>query len=235
MIYRDRRHGGISLAKRLEEYRNENPIVLGVPRGGVPVAYEVARELEAPLDLAYARKLGAPGQPEFGFGAIAPGAVYLDPESVALLGLSKEDIDAVAAVEERELNRRLRQYHNARRPPVLEGRTVILVDDGLATGVTAKASILSLRKQNPRKIIFASPVCASDSAAALGEMADAVVCNALPENFAAVGQWYVDFGQTTDQEVMDILSKAAREYETINAPISPSKQMGTQDGEEGRP
>ena len=222
MIYRDRRHAGASLAERLLALRSENPIVLALPRGGVPVAYEIAKELDASLDVILARKLGAPDQPEFGFGAIAPGAIYLDADTVNLLGLTEAEIQSIIAREEKELERRKRRYEIVRRFPIVEGRTVILVDDGLATGVTARAAIASLRKQNPRKIIFAVPVCAPGAAASVAKLVDEIVCGAMPERFASVGDWYQDFEATTDEEVIALLCRAAAEHEEPGAGQVPS-------------
>ncbi|MDC4227287.1 MAG: phosphoribosyltransferase [Candidatus Manganitrophus sp.] len=209
MVFKDRVEAGRRLAERLQEFRDENPIVLALPRGGVPVGYEVARALGAPLDVIIARKLGAPGQPELGIGAIAPGGVrVLNKEAVEMLGLREAEIEAIAAEEERELDRRLRRFRVDRPAPELRGRTVILVDDGLATGVTAKAAIRAIRKEGPRRIIFAVPVCAADTARALSDEVDELVCLDAPPYFGAVGLWYRNFEQTSDEEVLDLLAMA---------------------------
>lgn len=212
MIFKDRAEAGRRLADRLRELRNENPIVLALPRGGVPVAYEVARALGAPLDVMIARKLGAPGQPELGIGAIAPGGVrVLNEEAIRMLGLSDGEIEEIAAKEEQELRRRLRRFRGDRPAPEIRGRTVILVDDGLATGVTAKAAIRAIRKEKPRRIVFAVPVCASDTAQALADEVDEFVCLEAPVSFGAVGLWYQNFEQTSDTEVLALLERAGNE------------------------
>ncbi len=209
MIFNDRRDAGRQLGQALLEYRDEQPIVLGLPRGGVVVAYEVARILGAPLDVVVARKIGAPGQPELGIGAIAPeNTLVIDPYTVRVLGLTEEDIRQLAEREQRELERRIHLYRGDQPMPDVTGRTVIVVDDGLATGVTARAAIRSLRKRNPKKIILAVPVCAPDTAEALRKEADEVICLTAPPDFRAVGLWYRDFSQTTDEEVIELLKKA---------------------------
>ena len=209
MMFNDRREAGQRLGEVLLAYRDEQPLVLGLPRGGVVVAYEVARMLKAPLDVIVARKIGAPGQPELGIGAIAPGdTLVVDPYIVRVLGLSEEDIRQLAEREQRELERRIRLYRGDKPMPDVTGRTVIVVDDGLATGVTARAAMRSLRKQHPRKIILAVPVCAPDTAEALKKEADEVICLFAPPDFRAVGLWYRDFSQTSDEEVIELLQKA---------------------------
>ncbi len=209
MVFKDRAEAGRRLADRLQEFRDENPIVLALPRGGVPVGYEVARALGAPLDVMIARKLGAPGHPELGIGAIAPGGVrVLNEEAIHMLGIREAEIDAIAAQEERELERRLRRFRGERPAPEIRGRTIILVDDGLATGVTAKAALRAIRKEGPRRIIFAVPVCASDTARALADEVDELLCLEAPPYFGAVGLWYQDFEQTSDEEVLELLSRA---------------------------
>lgn len=214
MVFKDRAAAGRRLAESLQEFRDENPILLALPRGGVPVGYEVARALNAPLDVMIARKLGAPGQPELGIGAIAPGGVrVLNEEAIDMLGIREAEIEAIAAEEERELARRLRRFRGDRPPPALRGRTVILVDDGLATGVTAKAAIRAIRKEEPRRIIFAVPVCASDTARSLSEEVDALVCLEAPPSFGAVGLWYQNFEQTSDEEVEEVLEWLERARE----------------------
>lgn len=212
MLFRDRAEAGRRLADRLRELQAENPIVLALPRGGVPVGYEVARALGAPLDLIIARKLGAPGQPELGIGAIAPGGVrILNEEAVRMLGLRDEEIEAIAAQEEEEMRRRLRRFRGNRPPPELRDRTVLLVDDGLATGVTAKAAIRAIRRENPRRILFAVPVCASETAQALANEVDDLICLEAPPYFGAVGLWYQNFEQTADAEVLALLERARKQ------------------------
>jgi len=169
----------------------------------------VARALGAPLDVIVARKLGAPGQPELGIGAIAPGGVrVLNEEAVDMLGIREAEIEAIAAEEERELERRLDRFRGDRPAPEIGGRTVILTDDGLATGVTAKAAIRAIRREGPRRIIFAVPVCAADTARALSSEVDALICLDQPPYFGAVGLWYQNFEQTSDEEVLALLARA---------------------------
>lgn len=207
-MFRDRTHAGEVLAEHLQKYRDAEPVIIALPRGGVPVAREVASALEAPLDVLPVRKLGAPSQPEFGFGAIAGETVVLDTDTVEMLGLTPETVKAVVARERRELLRRENLFHAQRAPIDVQGRTVIIVDDGLATGVTARAAIRYLRTQKPQTIVFAAPVCASDSARRIADEANAVVCAMVPPYFQAVGEFYDDFTQTTDDEVLAILDEA---------------------------
>ncbi len=208
MVYRDRFDAGRRLAARLERYRGEHPVVLGLPRGGVIVAYEVAMALEAPLDVLVVRKLGAPGAEEFAIGAIAPGMTLLNAPLIAELGISQAYITGVVGQERGELTRRERLYRGDRPMPELKGRTVILVDDGLATGATAQAAIESLRRRHPARIVFAAPVCSPEGGAALATVADDVVCADCPDDFRAVGFWYSDFTPTTDAEVIECLRAA---------------------------
>ena len=212
MLFKDRKEAGRKLAERLMNYRGSDPIVLALPRGGVAVGYEVASALGAPLDVMVARKVGAPGQPELGIGAGAPGGVWVVNDSlVRMLGLSEDDIAYVAATEEREMERRLRRYRGSVRMPGFKGRTVILVDDGLATGVTARAAIEAVRREAPERLIFAAPVCAPDTAEALRSKVDEVLCAETPSDFMAVGVWYENFDQVTDEEVVRLLEQARRE------------------------
>ena len=213
MLFPDRVEAGRRLAselvRRLPELRDEDPIVLAIPRGGVPVGYEVARALDAPLDLFIARKLGAPGHEELGIGAVAPGGTrFLDADAIRMLDVSDAYIEAVTRKELGELERRLRRFRGDRPAPRLEGRAVILVDDGLATGVTALASLAALRLQHPRRLVFAAPVCSVEGTQAVAREADAVVCVATPERFFGVGAWYADFTQTTDEEVVLLLARS---------------------------
>ncbi|HEU4754570.1 MAG TPA: phosphoribosyltransferase family protein, partial [Armatimonadota bacterium] len=179
--FQDRADAGRQLAHRLQRYRDEHPIVLGLPRGGVAVAYEVASALDAPLDVFIARKLGAPNHPEFAVGAIAPGGVVLvDRRAIQALHISREQLEEVARAEGAEVERRLRQYRDDRPPPQVRGRTVILVDDGLATGMTARAAVQSLRQQGPRRVVLAVPVGAAETVEALSEEVDDLVCLLIP-------------------------------------------------------
>lgn len=211
-IFSDRCEAGRLLAERLGGYRNRNPIVLGLPRGGIVVGYEIARALGAPLDVIVVRKLGAPDQPELGIGAIAPGNVLvLDAHIIQVLGLTHAEVQAVARREAVELERRLRLYRGQDGLPDVRGRTVILVDDGLATGVTARAAIRAVRRAKPRRIILGVGVCARETADAIREEVDDLVCVSLPRPFRAVGHWYEDFRQTPDEDVLDFLEKARLE------------------------
>jgi putative phosphoribosyl transferase len=211
MIFRDRRDAGRQLAARLTEYAGRPDVmVFALPRGGVPVGYEVARALGAPLDVFLVRKLGVPGREELAMGAIASGGVrVINEDVVRALGIPPEVIDQVAADEERELARRERQYRDGRPPPDVAGKTVLLVDDGLATGSSMRAAVLALREMHPAQIIVAVPVGAAETCAAMNMVADDTVCAHVPEQFAAVGLWYADFSQTTDEEVRDLLAAAA--------------------------
>lgn len=214
MIFQDRRDAGQQLARRLTGLRGEDPIVLALPRGGIVVGYEIARALGAPLDVIVARKLGAPGNPEFGFGAIAPGGVrFLDERTVRWLGLSEERIDRIAAEETEEMERRLHRYRGDRPLPDVRQRAVIVVDDGLATGVTARAAIRAVRLWEPGRLVLAVPVSAPDTARALASEVDEMVCLETPPGFMAVGQYYTDFEQTSDEEVIELLERARREAE----------------------
>ncbi len=206
MLYRDREDAGRRLAPLLEKYRNDEPLVLALPRGGVVVGYEVAEYLDAPLDVQVVRKLGAPQQPELGFGAIASGGVrVIKEETVRLLRLSPEQIDEVTRAEQGELQRREKLYRADRPRPPVQGRTVILVDDGLATGGTARAAVEAMRHEKPLQVVVAVPVAPPAAAVAFEGLADDFVCPEVPADFHAIGQFYADFSQTTDQEVISLL------------------------------
>jgi predicted phosphoribosyltransferase len=185
--------------------------VLGLPRGGVPVAYEVARRLGAPLDVFVVRKLGVPGHEELAFGAIAPGGVrVLAEDLLARLDMPSEWIEAIDARERRELERRERVYRGERPPPALAGRVVVLVDDGLATGATMLAAVRAVREQGPARVVVAVPVADPDVCERLGSIADEVVCVSTPRPMMAVGAWYEDFAQISDDEVRELLARASR-------------------------
>ena len=214
MLFRDRTDAGRQLAAKLAAYADRSDVlVLALPRGGVPVAFEVARELHAPLDVFLVRKLGVPGHEELAMGAIASGGVrVLNEDVVRMLRISDDVIDAVGAEERQELERRERTYRGNRPAPDVRGRTVILVDDGLATGSTMRAAIAALRQQRPARIVVAVPVGAPETCAEFQDEADEAICARTPEPFYAVGLWYGDFSQTTDEEVHDLLERAAEEH-----------------------
>jgi predicted phosphoribosyltransferase len=208
MIFNDRHDAGRYLASALEGYRGERPVILALPRGGVPVAAEVARALDAPLDILPARKLGVPGAEELAMGALASGAVLVDQQLMARLQVSNEMLQRIVARETAEMARQERVFRRGRPPIDVAGRTVILIDDGLATGATACAAVKALRTRSPRRIVFASPVCALDGADLLRTVADDVVCVECPPDFRAVGLWYRDFTPVSDAEVVDCLEAA---------------------------
>jgi predicted phosphoribosyltransferase len=206
--FADRRAAGRALAAQLRHYAGrDDVIVLALPRGGVPVAYEVAAALDAPLDLFLVRKLGTPGHRELAMGAIASGGVrVLNEDVVRWYGIAQDEIETVAREEERELQRRETAYREGRERAPIEGRIVILIDDGLATGSTMRAAVKAVRQLKPERIVVAVPVGARDTCDELAALADEVVCARTPEPFSAVGQWYLDFDQTTDEEVRKLLS-----------------------------
>lgn len=208
--FRDRTEAGRLLASRLTAYANcPGVLVLALPRGGVPVGYEVARVLHAPLDVIIVRKLGVPGQEELALGAIASGgARVLNDDVVRMLALPEKVIDSVAAHERRELERREQLYRGDRPAHEVGGRTIILVDDGMATGATMRAAVAAVKQQQPAHIIIAVPVAASATCQELAAEVDNVVCVIRPEDFHAVSFWYERFSQTTDEEVADLLEQA---------------------------
>jgi predicted phosphoribosyltransferase len=207
--FADRTDAGRQLAARLLPLADEHPLVLGLPRGGVPVAEEVATLLGAPLEILAVRKLGAPHNPEYGIGAIAEGgAKVLDQEALALLGISNGTLRGIVERESAELERRVEAYRGDRRRPSLRDRTVIVVDDGVATGATDTAALRAVRRDGPRRLVLAVPVCAPDSLARLRDEADEVVCLLAPQQLRGVGEWYADFGQISDAEVIAALARA---------------------------
>ena len=211
MRYADRKEAGERLAQKLLRYRDDpDVVVLALPRGGVPVAFEVARTLHAPLDVFVVRKLGLPGHEEFAMGAIATGGVMVMNPDVAGAHIPQAAIEDVVARERSELDRRERLYRGDRAPLPIEDRTVILVDDGLATGSTMLAAATAVRKQQPRSIVVAVPVAASETCHAFRDVVDEVVCGMTPAPFLAVGAWYENFGQTSDAEVHALLDLAGR-------------------------
>ena len=210
MLFRDRADAGRHLLSRLEGYKGRSDLlVLGLPRGGIPVAYEVARGLGAPLDVFLVRKLGVPGQEELAMGAIATGGVrVVNRDVVDVLRIPADVLDRAAAAEMRELERRDRSYRGDRPAPQVTGRTVILVDDGLATGSTMRAAVAALRQQGPSRVVVAVPVAAPSTCDEFRREVDEIVCVATPEPFHAVGRFYDDFSQTTDEEVRELLATA---------------------------
>lgn len=211
-LFRDRTDAGRVLATALARYAGRpDLIVLALPRGGVPVAFEVARALGAPLDVFLVRKLGLPGHEELAMGAIASGGVRLINEDVVeAYHVSDAQIEMVSEVEQRELERRERAYRDGRPLPSLRDRTVILVDDGLATGATMRAAVLAVRQESPASIVVAVPVAAPETRDEFRAIVDEIICAETPSPFYAVGLWYEDFSQTTDEEVHDLLSATAR-------------------------
>jgi predicted phosphoribosyltransferase len=211
-MFEDRRDAGRRLGRRLSAYAAApDVIVLGLPRGGVPVAFEVARAIGASLDVFLVRKLGVPGHEELAMGAIASGGVrFLNEDVVHALGISDATLDEAARVEGRELRRREESYRGGHPAPDVAGRTVILVDDGLATGSSMKAAVAAVRRLQPARVVVAVPVAAEATCRELAAQVDEVICLSTPTYFMAVGQFYEDFSQTTDEEVHRLLAEAAQ-------------------------
>jgi putative phosphoribosyl transferase len=217
--FADRRDAGRRLADKLSRFEDERPVVFALPRGGVPVGYEISRVLEAPLDVLVSRKLGAPGQPEFGIGAVAAGGVrVLNEDVVRRLGIPEDYVQEITAQELEEVRRRLRYFRDDRPETEVVGRTAILVDDGLATGVTARAAVQALRLRNPRRLVLAAPVCAAQSAALFRTTVDELVCLESPSDLGAIGFWYRNFEQTSDEEVVELLERARGERGAEGSP-----------------
>ncbi|MEK7517170.1 MAG: phosphoribosyltransferase [Patescibacteria group bacterium] len=207
-IFQNREEAGRKLGESLEKHKFENPIIIAIPRGGVVVGYEVAKILKASLDVVIARKIGVPYQPELGMGAVAEGDVeILDKDLIRKLQIPKNLVNEVIVREKKEIERRKSLYREDRPILNIENRIVILVDDGLATGVSAKAAIKQLRKLKPKKIIFASPVCAKDTAENMKHLVDGLFCLFTSAVFNSVGAWYQSFDQVTDEEVKELLNK----------------------------
>jgi putative phosphoribosyl transferase len=207
MRFRDREEAGGRLADRMARFGDDQPIVLALPRGGVPVAAPIAAALAAPLEVFVARKVGAPDQPELGIGAVAEGGVrWRSEDALAMLGISDDQFDRLAEREETELQRRVERYRGPRPFPLLGGRTAILVDDGLATGGTARAALRAIRQLGPARLVMAVPVGPPSTLRALRLEADDVIWLLAPEPFAAVGYWYRDFHPVSDGEVLDLLA-----------------------------
>lgn len=218
MIFTNRCEAGRRLAAALAGQHDANTVVLALPRGGVPVAYEVARALAAPLDVLVVRKLGAPGQPELAIGAVTTDVVVLDRETVDLLGVPDEYVDRLVKRERREVKRRAELFRGDRAPLDVGDRTVILVDDGIATGSTMAAAIDAVRKLGARSVVVATPVASPQALARLRARADHVVCLEAPPEFPAVGVYYEDFTQTTDEEVCRLLKRGRLEQEVRYRP-----------------
>lgn len=215
-LFVDRHDAGRKLAKLLSKYMDrDDVVVLGLPRGGVPVALEVARRLGARLDVFLVRKLGVPGHRELAMGAIASGNVRVtNKDVIQSLGISQDAIDAVAEEEREELERREQMYRDGKDGLNLRNKTVVLVDDGLATGATMRAAILGVKAQHPKELIVAVPVAAPSTCENLEPLVDQIICVETPEDFRGVGAWYHEFGQTTDAEVQAALAQAAAELES---------------------
>lgn len=208
----DRVDAGRRLGELLARHDLAAPTVLALPRGGVPVAFEVARRLGAPLDVLVARKVGAPGHEEFGVGAVAEGGVRIaDRSSLRALRIDRDEFEHLADLAVAELERRVSAYRGDRPLPDIRGRAAVVVDDGIATGVTAEAAIVAVRRLGARPVVLAAPVCARDTAERLGALADEVVCVSMPDDLRAVGAWFDEFDQTTDDEVVELLDRARRE------------------------
>lgn len=209
-FFKDRIDAGRQLAQKLQAYAGrDDVIVLGLPRGGVPVAFEVARALNAPLDIFLVRKLGVPGHEELAMGAIASGGVrVLNEDVVNYLEVPNRIIDQVAEREQRELERRERAYRGGRSQPDLRDRTVILVDDGLATGASMRAAVAALRTRHPSRVIVAVPTAAPETCQAFEDLVEDIICAITPRPFLGVGAWYKEFSQTTDEEVWTLLEQA---------------------------
>jgi putative phosphoribosyl transferase len=215
--FQDRRDAGRRLAGKLSRFKDERPVIFALPRGGVPVGYEISHALGAPLDVFVSRKLGAPGQPEFGIGAVAPGGVrVLNEDVVRRLGIPEDYVEYITERETAEVERRLRYFRGERPEPDVGGRTAILVDDGLATGVTARAAVEAMRLRGPQRLVLAAPVCASQTAEHFRSLVDELVCLELPSNLGAIGFWYRNFDQTSDEEVVELLERARYEREERN-------------------
>jgi len=211
MIFRDRTEAGQVLASKLTKYLNQvDTVILALPRGGVPVAYEIGKELGLPVDIFVVRKLGVPGHEELAMGAIASGGVrHINRDVVDQLRIESETIDVASRREQKEIERRERLYRGQRPPVDVRNKTVILVDDGLATGSTMRAAIAALRQHRPARIVVAVPAAAPQTCSEIADEVDEIICAATPETFYAVGQWYQDFSQTTDDEVRELLARAS--------------------------
>ncbi|MCL4398088.1 phosphoribosyltransferase [Patescibacteria group bacterium] len=216
-MFEDRQDAGQKLAKKLAELDLKDPLIIALPRGGVPVGFEVAKQMRAPLEVLIVRKLGVPGNPEFGFGALASdGTLIVDQNIIDQLDLTGEEIKFVLSREMAELARRQKLYQLPDHSPAVAGREVVLVDDGLATGVSMRAAVQAVLKQNPQKLVVAIPVCSLDATTGIRSQLrpqDEIICLATPLDFSAVGMWYQHFPQTTDEEVINLLNLARKRLE----------------------
>ncbi len=213
-MYKDRVDAGKILAKQLEKYSNQNPLVLGLPRGGVVVASEVAKTLHAPMDVVIVRKIGAPHNSELAIGAIAEDhIIMLDNRTIETLGIAEGDLKESIDKEEKELERRLGLYRESRPLPTMDDRLVILVDDGLATGFTGLAAIKVVKKQRPKKLFFALPICAYESRALVEAYVDSLICLLTPPRLSSIGAYYENFSQVSDEEVVNLLRESRARYQ----------------------
>ena len=224
-LFRDRRDAGQKLVGHLRRYADRDPVVLGLPRGGVPVAYEVARALShAPLDVCVVRKIGAPIEPELGIGAVAEdNALWVNRRAMALVGVSEKELRRLVAEKKAEVEDRVKQFRQGAPPIDVRGRVVLVVDDGIATGGTARAAIETLRARGAGRVVLAVPVGAAESLAELASIADEVVCPHAEDAFYAVGQWYEDFQATTDDDVVELLQRARAERAAAERGSSPEE------------
>jgi len=211
-MFADRRDAGVQLISRLKEYKDQQGvIVLSIPRGGVATGYEIARSLHIPLDIVIVRKIGFPGQPELGIGAVSEtGTVVLNTSIISTYGVPKEYIEREVSRQKEEISRRVKLYRKGKRLPSLEGKTVILVDDGVATGATMKSAITTLKEENLKKLIVALPVAPPGVVKELEQMVDIFICIETPFDFMAVGSYYHDFTQVSDEEVINLLERSAK-------------------------
>jgi len=205
-MFQDRDDAGRQLAEKLKKYQKDNLLILALPRGGVPVAYQVSQVLNAPLDVFVVRKVGFPGNPELGVGSVAPGVLFLDKDSLHRLGLRHSDLKEIIEIEQKELQRRLHLYRGDTTLPNVVGKTVILIDDGIATGVTTRAAIQGIQQLKPSKLILAVPVAPLEAVEMLKNLVDELVCLEIPPFFYAVGAFYQRFPQVSDDEVIALLT-----------------------------
>jgi putative phosphoribosyl transferase len=223
MIFKDRMQAGIQLAAELLRFKEQDPVVLALPRGGVPVGFEVAKALDAPLDLILVRKIGAPLQPELAMAAVVDGErmdLVINEDVLEALGLSEEDVRERAKREVEEIERRRQLYLGGRERATARGRTALVVDDGIATGATMRAALRAVRRREPRRLVLAVPVAPPETVDELRHEVDEVVCLAMPSPFGSIGRFYVDFRQVDDDEVRDLLDRSAplREEPTVQTP-----------------